>query len=85
MYSMSVTSPTFQFEMSELKLDAPSNMPCMLVTALTSQFEMSELKLDAPRNMYCMSVTCLTHQVPIKPNRERVAQVILVVSHPSLM
>jgi hypothetical protein len=39
---MSVTRPTFQFEILELKLDAPSNMDPMFVTALTSQFEISE-------------------------------------------
>ena len=47
MASMSVTRPTFQFEMSELKFDALSNMPYMFATALTFQFEISELKLDA--------------------------------------
>ena len=44
---MFVTPPTFQFEMSELKLDAPLNMDPMLVTHPTFQFEMFELKLDA--------------------------------------
>ena len=61
------TERTFQFEILELKLDAPSNMRYMFVTALTSQFEMSELKLDALANMLFMFVTCFTHQVPIKP------------------
>jgi hypothetical protein len=50
MESMLVTALTFQFEMSELKLDAPLNMDCMFVTAPTFQFEMSELKLDFPKN-----------------------------------
>jgi len=44
---MSVTDTTFQFEISELKLDAPTNMPDMFVTDPTFQFERSELKLDA--------------------------------------
>jgi hypothetical protein len=53
--------------MSELKLDAPTNMPYMSVTELTFQFEMSELKLDKPLNKFDMLVTSFTHQVPITP------------------
>jgi len=48
MLFMVVTELTSQFEMSELKLDAPRNKRYMFVTELTFQFEMSELKLDAP-------------------------------------
>jgi hypothetical protein len=44
---MSVTDETFQFETSELKLDAFSNMPYMSVTEHTFHLETSELKLDA--------------------------------------
>ena len=75
MLAMSVTELTFQFEISELKLDAISNMPAMLVTELTSHLEMSELKLDAPANMSCIFVTSLTHQSPITPYWVRVVQV----------
>ena len=45
MYPKFVTRATFQFEMSELKLDASPNMLYMFVTELTFQFEMSELKV----------------------------------------
>jgi hypothetical protein len=34
---MSVTALTFQFEISELKLDAPLNMSSMSVTCFTHQ------------------------------------------------
>jgi hypothetical protein len=43
---MFVTELTFQFEMSELKLDAPLNIHAMFVTRPTSHLEMSELKVD---------------------------------------
>jgi len=44
---MVVTDPTFQFEISELKLTAPLNISNVLVTDPTFQSEISELKLDA--------------------------------------
>ena len=48
MPSMFVTALTLQFEISELKLDAPTNMTNMFVTRPTFQFEILDLKLDAP-------------------------------------
>jgi hypothetical protein len=48
MYAMFVTSPTFQLETSELKLDAKLNMYCMFVTSPTFQVEILELNFDAP-------------------------------------
>ena len=71
---MCVTALTFQFEISELKLDAPANMYSMFVAALTSQFEMSELKVDFSWKIYPKSVTFDTSQVPISPYVVRVEQ-----------
>ena len=51
MSRMAVTSSTFQFGMSPLKLVAPLNIAVMSVTFSTFQFEMSPLKLVAPLNM----------------------------------
>jgi hypothetical protein len=47
MYNMSTTELMSHLEMSELKLDAPSNMYAMSLTELTFQLEIAELKLDA--------------------------------------
>ena len=45
---MNLTELTFHLEMSELKFNAPLNMPNMSITDETFQFERLELKLDAP-------------------------------------